>query len=386
MNCPRCGSENSDGRKFCGECGAGLAQACPACGSAIEPGTKFCGECGAALTGPAAPDPGATPPAAATPAAERRLVSVLFADLVGFTTLSEGRDSEEVRELLSPLLRGLAAADRALRRHRREVHRRRRHGGLGHARSPRRTTPSGPCGPRSTWSRPSRALGDEIGVPDLRARAGVLTGEATVNGRRRRPGHGRRRHREHRSADPVGRRAGAGARRRSHPASDRADHRVRGCRHARAEGQVRPLPALAGGAGRLGRPRRAQVGGSRGPVRRPRPRAAPDQGPLPRVGRRAPRPPRLGDRHRRYRQVAARVGVLQVLRRPRPDHLLAPRPLPVLRRGRHLLGAGRHGADALPYQRGRARRRRAREARGRASRSTSPTRTSAASSSPASPT
>ena len=32
---------------------------------------------------------------------ERRLVSVLFADLVGFTTLSEGRDAEEVRELLS---------------------------------------------------------------------------------------------------------------------------------------------------------------------------------------------------------------------------------------------------------------------------------------------
>src|SRR5581483_8468705 len=37
----------------------------------------------------------------AGPAAERRLVTVLFADLVGFTTLSEARDSEEVRELLS---------------------------------------------------------------------------------------------------------------------------------------------------------------------------------------------------------------------------------------------------------------------------------------------
>jgi class 3 adenylate cyclase len=38
---------------------------------------------------------------ASTPVAERRLVSVLFADLVGFTTLSERRDPEEVRELLS---------------------------------------------------------------------------------------------------------------------------------------------------------------------------------------------------------------------------------------------------------------------------------------------
>jgi len=37
----------------------------------------------------------------APPASERRLVSVLFAELVGFTTLSEKRDAEEVRELLS---------------------------------------------------------------------------------------------------------------------------------------------------------------------------------------------------------------------------------------------------------------------------------------------
>ncbi len=44
------------------------------------------------------------PPAAAgagAAVAERRLVSVLFADLVGFTTLSEARDAEEVRDLLS---------------------------------------------------------------------------------------------------------------------------------------------------------------------------------------------------------------------------------------------------------------------------------------------
>src|SRR6266480_7784422 len=38
---------------------------------------------------------------ASAPESERRLVSVLFADLVGFTTLSEARDPEEVRELLS---------------------------------------------------------------------------------------------------------------------------------------------------------------------------------------------------------------------------------------------------------------------------------------------
>ena len=40
-------------------------------------------------------------PADASPVAERRVTSVLFGDLVGFTPLSESRDPEEVRELLS---------------------------------------------------------------------------------------------------------------------------------------------------------------------------------------------------------------------------------------------------------------------------------------------
>ena len=35
------------------------------------------------------------------PVAERRLCSVLFCDVVGFTPLSEARDAEAVRELLS---------------------------------------------------------------------------------------------------------------------------------------------------------------------------------------------------------------------------------------------------------------------------------------------
>ena len=92
MTCPSCGTQNSEGRKFCGSCGAPLAVACPSCGVANEPGMGFCGECGAALT---------AAPAREAPTAERRLVSVLFADLVGFTAASESRDAEETRELLS---------------------------------------------------------------------------------------------------------------------------------------------------------------------------------------------------------------------------------------------------------------------------------------------
>ena len=112
MNCASCGSSNEPGRKFCGECATRLAITCPNCGSANTPGVKFCGECGTTLAaaanqgGPAAatasPVGGAAaPPALAGPVAERRLVSVLFVDLVGFTTFAEGRDSEDVRETLT---------------------------------------------------------------------------------------------------------------------------------------------------------------------------------------------------------------------------------------------------------------------------------------------
>ena len=82
MHCSACGTDNEAGRKFCGECGSALAAVCPACGSANTPGVKFCGECGAQLGVEAAAAP---PPSPADPVAERRLVSVLFADLVGFT-------------------------------------------------------------------------------------------------------------------------------------------------------------------------------------------------------------------------------------------------------------------------------------------------------------
>ncbi len=104
MNCGVCGSANEPTRKFCGECGSALAVACPNCGAANAPTVKFCGECGTNLRAAgsevtvATTDGQSAPPA---PTAERRLVSVLFADLVGFTTLSEDRDPELVRELLS---------------------------------------------------------------------------------------------------------------------------------------------------------------------------------------------------------------------------------------------------------------------------------------------
>ncbi len=96
MTCIHCGAENELGRKFCMECGQRLASACPTCGTANTAGAKFCGECGSTL----AEAPPVAEPAGQAPATERRLVTVLFADLVGFTTLSEARDPEDVRSLL----------------------------------------------------------------------------------------------------------------------------------------------------------------------------------------------------------------------------------------------------------------------------------------------
>ena len=95
--CSVCGAQNPGAARFCGDCGTPLALACPACGAPIVSGKRFCNACGEQLTA-AAPVPAGGPQA---PIAERRLVSVLFADLVGFTARSENRDAEETREFLS---------------------------------------------------------------------------------------------------------------------------------------------------------------------------------------------------------------------------------------------------------------------------------------------
>ena len=194
MNCPTCGSFNEPGRKFCGECGTKLAAVCPSCGTPNTAGTKFCGECGTPMAaGAAAPVAGVGTGVAggygaavggagaaaggvptAAPVAERRLVSILFADLVGFTTLSEGRDPEEVRELLS---RYFDAAREQITRYGGTVEK-----FIGDAVM---AVWGAPTAHEDDAERAVRAALEVVDAvkslaPGLEARAGVLTGEAAV--------------------------------------------------------------------------------------------------------------------------------------------------------------------------------------------------------------
>ncbi|HEX7084030.1 MAG TPA: adenylate/guanylate cyclase domain-containing protein [Gaiellaceae bacterium] len=170
MHCSACGVENPAGHRFCNACGGPLGAPCAACGAANPPGSRFCGSCGGPLAAGAQ---------ASTPVAERRVVSVLFADLVGFTQLSEGRDAEDVRELLS---RYFETCRRLI-----EVY-----GGtpekfIGDAvmavwGAPLATEQDAERAVRAGLDLVAAvtALGDELGVEGLRARVGVLTGEAAV--------------------------------------------------------------------------------------------------------------------------------------------------------------------------------------------------------------
>jgi class 3 adenylate cyclase/tetratricopeptide (TPR) repeat protein len=173
MRCPACGAENRAGRRFCAQCGATLEVSCQSCGAANEPDDRYCGSCGARLLAPL--EAAAAPPAVA----ERRLVSVMFADLVGFTTLSEHRDPEDVRDLLSryfercrALIDGLGGTVEKF---------------IGDAVMAVWGTPvaredDAERAVRAALALPQAVavLGEELRMPDLRVRAGVLTGSAAV--------------------------------------------------------------------------------------------------------------------------------------------------------------------------------------------------------------
>ncbi len=98
MKCPDCQSDNPPQAKFCNQCGRKLEAACPNCGHTNPPQAKFCNECGHGLE--AAPD---TPERALIGESERKHVTALFADMSGYTAMSEKLDPEEVKDITSQL-------------------------------------------------------------------------------------------------------------------------------------------------------------------------------------------------------------------------------------------------------------------------------------------
>lgn len=104
MICPGCQTENRSVRRFCAQCGAALPVTCGACGFENDPGDAFCGSCGAALAVSAQsvtqPKPTAAQSVSAQAEPERRQVTILFADLSGFTKLSSDLATEDVHHLM----------------------------------------------------------------------------------------------------------------------------------------------------------------------------------------------------------------------------------------------------------------------------------------------
>ena len=121
--------------RFCGQCGASLGATCPQCNAELPPGFRFCGHCGTSVVTSAAPTPQAAagPAVPATPGlpstssytprhlaekilksrsaleGERRQVTVLFADIAGFTSVAEKRDPEEVHAIVDACFERITA-------------------------------------------------------------------------------------------------------------------------------------------------------------------------------------------------------------------------------------------------------------------------------------
>lgn len=104
MRCTACGTETPAGMAFCGACGARLGKSCPSCAFESPEGFRFCGRCGASLEStealPVAELAASRPPPSEEERADRRTVTVMFADLEESTALSERLDPEELRDVV----------------------------------------------------------------------------------------------------------------------------------------------------------------------------------------------------------------------------------------------------------------------------------------------
>ena len=368
MTCASCGAENRAEARFCESCGSPLARTCPN-GHPVSASARFCDQCGAAVAGRRRRQPAA---ARRSRRARRRAparVRALRRPGRLHRRVSEGRDAEDTRELLS---RYFDLARTTIDRYGGTVEK-----FIGDAVM---AVWGAPVANEDDAERAVRAALDLVAAvpdldPSLQARAGVLTGEAAVTVGAEGQGMVAGDLVEHRLAHPVrGRARGTvlvgEATKRAHRGRDR----LRATPAARAQGQG-GAGSSSGGPLQVRAPA-ARAGprhGRRSAVRRPSGGAAPGQGALPLERRRAAGAPRLGRRRRRDRQVAPVLGVREVPRRAGRGRLVASRTLPLVRRRRRLLGARGDGARAGQDPRGRGRRDAPRRSSARCSSCTWPT-------------
>jgi len=98
--CPSCQAQSEDGALYCARCGARLSLACTGCGAPLAASARFCSSCGAATEGEA--------PAAERE--ERKIVSALFADVVGSTVLGERLELEDFTTVVGEAVAHMAGA------------------------------------------------------------------------------------------------------------------------------------------------------------------------------------------------------------------------------------------------------------------------------------
>lgn len=180
--CANCDAELTPSARFCSDCGTPVQAVCSSCGAAVS--GRFCSECGTPLqaggehAAPVIPEQQAAP--APMTVAERRITSVLFGDLVGFTALAESRDPEEVRDLQARYFSTVRTIVE-------------RYGGtvekfIGDAAM---AVWGVPTAHEDDAERSVRAgldlvdavvsLGEQLKAPELTMRVGVVTGEVAVN-------------------------------------------------------------------------------------------------------------------------------------------------------------------------------------------------------------
>src|SRR3954453_16577203 len=87
--CGTCGASLSGDARFCPSCGTAVRRLCPNCGASVTEEDRFCASCGSSLTAPAT-----------RPGSQRKLVTVLFADVAGSTQLGEQLDPEQLRAVM----------------------------------------------------------------------------------------------------------------------------------------------------------------------------------------------------------------------------------------------------------------------------------------------